>query len=214
MIRATNRSFRLFYYVAQIGLTGATGHLAPENWRRVHGNEFVPFQNELRINSVARRLIDFVAAEITEKLVFVIVIAAEFEAFAVRGKFLLFVEHDQLRCAPWLTRLAYVAPELVIGFVVTPANIIVAGLFSRDPLRHFNSRLLNSLRNRFASGEEQCAQNQIRGYEILGGASHLFNGHPLRSFAPGAIATSWQWVCQSRFSCEIDCIATNRVGNM
>jgi hypothetical protein len=57
-------------------------------------------------------------------------------------------------------------------------------------LRHFDSRLLNALRNSFTSGEEQSAQKQIGSEQILSGASHPFKRHSLRSFAPGAIATS------------------------
>src|SRR4030095_4317521 len=62
--------------------------------------------------------------------------------------------------------------------------------FGCDVLRHLDSGLLNPLRNGLATGEEQCAEHHIRGQEILSGASHPFNGHLLRSFAPGAMATS------------------------
>src|SRR5262249_35192189 len=116
------------------------------------------------INSVAGRLIHFVPAEVTVELVFVIVIAPKFEAFAVRRELLFFIEHHQLGCAPWLTWAPDVAPELVIGFVVTPPDIIIASRrLGRDPLRHLDSRLLNPLRNSLARGEEHCAQSQIRG---------------------------------------------------
>src|ERR1044071_2245472 len=77
----TNRSFGFFHYVSQIGWTRAAAHLASEDRRWSGGNKLVPLQNELRINSVARRLIHFVATEVAVELVFVIVIATEFETF-------------------------------------------------------------------------------------------------------------------------------------
>src|SRR5262249_7515330 len=201
---------RFFHDVPQIGWIRATAHLASENWCRVRGNEFVAFQHELRIDPIARGLIDFVAAEITVEFVFVIVVATELETFAVRRKFLFFIKHHQLCCAPWLTRATDVAPELVIGFVVTSPDVIIAGRrFGCDPLRHLDSRLLDALRNSFASGEEQSAQHEITRQQIESGASHPFNGHLLRSFAPGAIATSRQHRPAISFSCEIDCIATS-----
>src|SRR5215472_18875332 len=105
-------------------------------------------------------------------------------------EFPFLIEHHQLRCTPWLTRLANVTPEFVIGFVITPPDIIIAGRFGCDVLRHLDSGLLNPLRYGLATREEQCAEHHIRGQEILSGASHPFNGHLLRSFAPGAMATS------------------------
>jgi hypothetical protein len=57
-------------------------------------------------------------------------------------------------------------------------------------LRHLDSRLLNPLRNSFATGEEYCTEHHIRGQQILSGASHRLNGHHLRRFAPDAIASS------------------------
>src|SRR5262245_29369672 len=157
-------SFRFFHNVSQIGWTRVTGHLASENRRRVCGNEFIAFQNELWINSVAGRLIDFVAAEVTIELVFVIVIASDIDAFTVRREFLFLVQHHQFCRAPWLTRATDVTPELVIGFVVTPPDIIIPGRrFGGDLLRHLDSRLLDPLWNSFATGEEQYAERQICG---------------------------------------------------
>ena len=48
----------------------------------------VALQDELRINSIARWFINLVAAKITVEFVFVIVIAAKFEAFAIGCQFL------------------------------------------------------------------------------------------------------------------------------
>src|SRR5215475_3981628 len=126
-------SFRFLDNVPQVGWT-ATAHLASEDGDRSGGNELVSLQNELRINPIARWLIHFVATEVTVELVLVIVIATEFEAFTVGRKFLFLVEHNQLRCAPWLPRLANVTPEFVIGFVITPTDIIITGRFSCDVL--------------------------------------------------------------------------------
>src|SRR5215831_11585062 len=154
----TNSSFGFLDNVPQVGWTRVAAHLASEDRRRIGGNELVALQNELRINPVARRLIHFVATEVAVELVFVIVITTEFEAFTVRRKFLFLIEHNQLRCAPWLPRLANVTPKFVIGFVIAPPDIIIAGRFSCDALRHLDSRLLDSLRNGFATCEEQCAE--------------------------------------------------------
>src|SRR5215470_13292922 len=108
----TRQSFRLFYYVTEIFRGGVAPELAFENWWRVRGYQLVALQNELRINPVARRFINLVAAEITVEFVFVIVIAAEIETLAVRGKLLFFIQHHQFCRAPGLTGAPYVAPEL------------------------------------------------------------------------------------------------------
>ena len=50
------------------------------------------FQNELRVNGVAGRLINFVAAEVTVKFVFVVVVAAEVRVS--RGRARVFVFHS------------------------------------------------------------------------------------------------------------------------
>src|SRR4029077_9847902 len=154
----TTMSFRFFYHVTQIRRTGVSSELAFENWRRVGGNQFVALQNKFRVNSVACRLAYPVAAEGTIELVFVIVVAPEIEAFTIWSKFLLFVQHHQLRCAPRLTRPPHVTPEFVIGFEVTPPNEIISGRLCRDVLYHFYSCLLNSLRHGFATAEEHRAQ--------------------------------------------------------
>src|SRR5215472_1493603 len=104
-------SLRFFHDIPQVGRILAA-HLASEDRRRVGGNQFIAFQNELGIDPVTGGLINFVAAEITVELVLVIVIATELEAFAVGRKFLFLIEHHQLCCAPRLTRLADVTPEL------------------------------------------------------------------------------------------------------
>src|SRR6476660_3843952 len=186
----TNRSFGFLDYLPHSGWIRTPTHLAFEDWRRSGGNELVLLQNELRINPIASWLIHLVATEVAVELVFVIVVTPELETFAVRRKFLFLIEHHQLRCTPWLASLANVTPEFVIGFIVTPPDIIIAARFGCDLLRHFDSRLLTPLRNSFATGEEQCAQHHIRSKQILSDASHCLNGHHLRSFGPGAIASS------------------------
>src|ERR1043166_239433 len=140
-----------------------TAHLASEDRRRVGGNELISFQNELWINPIASGLVYFVATEVAVELVFVIVVATELETFTVRRKLLFLIKHHHLRCAPWLAWLTNVTPEFVIGFVITPPDIIIAGRFGCDVLRHLDSRLLDSLRNGFAAGEEQCAQHHTSG---------------------------------------------------
>src|SRR4051794_26417180 len=167
----TKRSFGFLDDVPQVGWR-ATTHLALEDRRRSSGSKLVSLQNEFWINPVASGFIHFVATEVAVKFVFVVVIAPEFQTFAVWRKFDFFIKHHQLCCAPWLARLANVTPELVIGFVITPPDIIIAGRFSCDVLRHFDSRLLNALRNSCATGEEQSAQYYIRGEQILSSASH------------------------------------------
>src|SRR6476660_4056323 len=203
----TNRSFGFLDYLPHSGWIRTPTHLAFEDWRRSGGNELVLLQNELRINPIASWLIHLVSTEVAVKLVFVIVVTPELETFAVRRKFLFLIEHHQLRCAPWLARLANVTPEFVIGFVVTPPDIIIAGRFGCDVLRHLDSRLLNPLRNGFAAGEDECAEYHIRGQQILSSASHCLNGHHVRSFAPGAIASSQRGGPAINFSCEMDCMA-------
>src|SRR2546430_5223006 len=88
----------------------------------VCSSDLVALQNKFRINAVACRFIDLVAAEIAIELVFVIVVASEIEAFTIWSKFLFFIQHHQLRCAPWLAWPPHVAPEFVIGFEVTPPD--------------------------------------------------------------------------------------------
>src|SRR6266545_5436473 len=89
----TSRSFRFFYHVSEIFPSSVAAELTFENWRRVHGYELVALQNELRINSIARRFINLVAAKVTVEFVFVVVIAAEIETLAIRGELLFFVQH-------------------------------------------------------------------------------------------------------------------------
>ena len=114
---------------------GAIGKLALENWRRTDRNEFVFLQDELRIEAIAPRIVNGVAAKAAVKLVFVIVIKAEIQLFAVRCELFLLVEHDQLRSAPGLTRPSHVSPELVLRYsVITAADEIIAGCFRLDVL--------------------------------------------------------------------------------
>ena len=88
----------VFYHVTEILRGGVTTELTFENWRRVHGNQLVALQNELRINSIARRFINLVAAKVAVEFVFVIVIASDIDTFAIWSKLLLFVQHHQF-CA-------------------------------------------------------------------------------------------------------------------
>src|SRR5215510_5966087 len=154
----TNHSFGFFHNVSQVGWIRPAAHLAFEDRGRICRDKRVPLQDKLWINPIACRLIDFVTTKVAIEFVFVIVIAAEFETFAVRRKFLFLIEHHHLRCAPWLTRLTNVTPKFVIGFVVTPPDVIIASRFSCDVLSHLDSRLLNSLGNGLAAGEEQYAE--------------------------------------------------------
>src|SRR4029079_308034 len=152
----TKRSFGLLDDVAQVGWR-ATINLAFDDRRGSSGNKLIPLQNEFWINPVASGLIHFVATEVAVKFVFVVIVAAEFQTFAVWCKFAFFIKHHQLCCAPWLAWFANVTPELVIGFVIRPPDIIIAGRFSCDVLGHLDSRLLNALRNSCATREEQSA---------------------------------------------------------
>src|SRR5262245_66469066 len=121
----TKHSFRFFHDVSQVGWIRPAAYLAFEDRRRVRRDEFVPLQDELWINPIACRLVHFVATKVAIEFVFVIVVAAEFETFAVRRKFLFLIEHHHLRCAPWLTRLTNITPKYVIGFVVATPDIII-----------------------------------------------------------------------------------------
>src|SRR6266699_189365 len=87
------RSLRFFYHVTEIFCGGVTTDLTFENWRGVRGDELVAFQNELRINSIARRFINLVAAKVAVEFVFVIVVASDIDTFAIRRKLLFFVQH-------------------------------------------------------------------------------------------------------------------------
>src|SRR6267154_5292155 len=98
------RSLRFFYHVTEIFCSGVTTELTFENWGRVHGNQLVTLQNELRINSIARRFINLVAAKVAVEFVFVIVIASDVDTFAIWSKLLFFVQHHQFCRAPGLAR--------------------------------------------------------------------------------------------------------------
>src|SRR5437867_10169309 len=96
--------FGSFDRVTQFGRAWTSPDLTFKDRRRIGGDQFVPLQNELGINSIARRLVNLVAAEIAVEFVFVVVVAAELEPFAIRRQFLFFIEHDQLRGTPRLDR--------------------------------------------------------------------------------------------------------------
>src|SRR5262245_40545266 len=157
----SRRSLRLFYHVTKIFLGGVATDLTFENWRWVGGYQLVAFQNELRINSVARRLINLVAAKVTVEFIFVTVIASDIDAFAIWGKLLFFVQPHEFCRAPGLARPPDVTPELVIRFVITPPDKVISGGFGRDVLRHLQPGLLNSLGNGFAADEKRRAEQEI-----------------------------------------------------
>src|SRR5438094_6190290 len=113
------------------------------------------FQNKLRVNRVAGRLVNLVAAEVAVKFVFVVVVAAEVEFLAVGREFLFFIQHDKLRFAPGLSWAADIAPEFEIGFVIAASDKIITWRFRGILLRHCDFRGLNSGGGGFASGQEK-----------------------------------------------------------
>src|SRR5205823_7433952 len=93
---------------------------------------------------------------------------------SVRGKLLFFIQHHQFCRAPGLTWASDVAPELVIGFVITPSDKIISGGFSCDLLRHLEPGLLNPLGNGFAGAEKRRAKQEIGCEQKASDASHSF----------------------------------------
>src|SRR4030095_8047586 len=170
----TRRSLRLFYHVTEIFGGGVATELTFKNWRRVHGYQLVALQNELRIDSIARRFINLVAAKVTVEFVFVVVIAAEFETLSVRGELLFFIQHHQFCRAPGLARPPDVAPELIIGFVIPPSDKIISSRFGCDVLSHLEPGLLNALWNGFAGAEKRRAEQEIACEQKASDASHSF----------------------------------------
>src|SRR5215510_8632239 len=168
----SRRSLRLFYHVTKIFLGGVATDLAFENWWWVGGYQLVAFQNELRIKSVACRLINLVSAKVTEEFVFVIVIASDIDTFAIWSQLLFFVQHHHFRRAPGLPWAPDVTPELVIRFVITPPDKIIPGGFGCDVLRHLQPGLLNPLGNGFAGTEKSRAKQEIACEQKAGEASH------------------------------------------
>src|SRR5207237_941552 len=84
-------SFRLLNRITQFRRGRSPHDLTSKNRRRIGRNYFVALQNELGIEPIARWFVNGLAAEMAEEFVFVIVVAAEFEAFTIRRQFLFFV---------------------------------------------------------------------------------------------------------------------------
>src|SRR5258708_30471048 len=82
------RSLRFFYHVTEIFCSGVTTELTFENWGRVHRNQLVSLQNALRINSIARRVINLVAAKVAVEFVFGIVMPPNSATFRFCTKIL------------------------------------------------------------------------------------------------------------------------------
>src|SRR5205085_5003080 len=90
-----------------------------ENWRGIGRDQLETRDDKLGIHSVARRLVNFVTAEMAGKFVFIIIVRAELQRFAIGSEFLFFIQHDQLRAAPWLVRLSHVSPEFKVRLKIT-----------------------------------------------------------------------------------------------
>src|ERR1022692_1168863 len=84
-------SLRFFDGVTRHSRLRASAHLALENGRRSGRDDFVTFQDELGIDCVACRFVNFVATEIALEFVFVIIVAAETKALAIGCEFLLLI---------------------------------------------------------------------------------------------------------------------------
>src|SRR4051812_15340664 len=157
-LRSVSLILRLFDRIARRCSLGAAAHLAFENRRRIRGYQLDFLKNEFGIETVARRLVNSLAAEFAVQFVFVIVVASEVQLLAIRSEFVFFIQHHHLCSGPWLTRFAHVTPEFEIWFVVTAADEVIARGLGRNPLCHVDAGLLNSGRRRgdAASEEESC----------------------------------------------------------
>src|SRR5437870_4271724 len=71
--------------------------LAFENRRWIRRDQLVIRQHEFRINAVARRLVNIVAAKVAVEFVFVIVVEAEIYLLTIGRELVVFVEHHELR---------------------------------------------------------------------------------------------------------------------
>ena len=103
--------------IAVIQRGGATAELAFENGRWADGNEIDGLQDKLGIDGVTRGLVNIVTREVASQFVFVIVVIAETELFAIGRHFQFLIQHHQLRGAPGLSRPPDVAPEFVVRLV-------------------------------------------------------------------------------------------------
>src|SRR3954447_2526459 len=77
-----------FYYDSARRVGRACGGV---DIRRTVRPQLVPFQDELRVLSIARRLVNRLAGEISQELVLVVVIGAEVTLLTVGREFLLLV---------------------------------------------------------------------------------------------------------------------------
>src|ERR1700688_4316803 len=84
-------SLRFLDSVTRYRGLGSRVHLALENGRRIGRDDFVTFQDELGIDGVAGRFVNFVATEIALEFVFVIIVAAKTKTFAIGREFLLLI---------------------------------------------------------------------------------------------------------------------------
>ena len=62
---------------------GATVVLAFEDRRRTHGDDLKTLHHKLGINRIACRFVDIFTREVTRQFVFVIIVAAETQLFAI-----------------------------------------------------------------------------------------------------------------------------------
>src|SRR5207244_9509700 len=97
-------SLRLFDQEARRRGLGAAVVLALENRGRISRDQLIAGENELRIDAVAGRFINFVAAEVTVNFVFVIVVATERETLPIGRELLVVVQFHQFRGGPPLDR--------------------------------------------------------------------------------------------------------------
>src|SRR4030095_5683189 len=143
-------AFRLLRLFDLISVLTRAAVLAFENRRRIGRDQLVTRENEFRIDAVARRLVNRVAAEVAIELVFIVVVKAEVYLFAVRRKFLVFVQHDQLRRAPRLAGPPDVAPKVKILFVIASPDEVITRRLRLNSLKRGEPGLLNAFRHRLA----------------------------------------------------------------
>src|SRR2546423_1658381 len=156
--------FGLFYLEAANRGAGAIAVLAFENRGRIGRDQLVAFEHKLGIKTVARRLVNGLAAEVAVKFVFVIVVAAEAQFLAVRRELFFFVQNHELRRVPSLARFAHVAPEFEDrAFEIAVADKIIAGGFRRDFLRGIDSGLLNPRGHRSSAAGQEKRTEKNRG---------------------------------------------------
>src|SRR4029077_12615553 len=111
-------SFRLLGFFDLVPVVTRVAVLAFEDRRWVGRDQLVTLQDKFRINAVAGRFLDFVAAEPAVKPVLVVVVVPKIHLLGIRREFLVFVQHYQLSCSPRLAWPAHVPPKMVILFVV------------------------------------------------------------------------------------------------